>query len=487
MPGKNMRILAFSTLFAWVSVGGQTGLLAAEDAPADTLTPFVIEPDSSSLEAEQGDYLGLLESGDRSYADCGGCGECEDCDSYGYCEESFCESRSRLFFRADYLLWWRKGARLPPLVTTSADVPPGVLGESTTEILFGNSTVFDGGRSSARLRLGYWLDPCETVAVVAEYYDLGEPTVRFSETSPGDPILVRPFLDVANGVFSFQAVAVPSVAVGDISIEASEYFSSTGVHVRTNLLCYEPYVPADCYPSDDCGSSGGEYCDDTSEYAACNYQNVRLDLIGGYRYYRLTNRLSIGENIVSTAAPNVPGTMFNIAEDFNTENEFNGGELGLLAELNRGPWSLDLQASMMMGNNHRVVRVTGSTASTTPGFATINYQGGLLALPTNIGMYRDDRFVIIPQFSAELGYQLSSCLRAYLGYNFLYWANVARAGDQIDMRVNPTQIPPGTLAGEARPRFEFRSADKLHRRHDGLGQLSRGTPLWTRNRTQFHL
>ena len=64
---------------------------------------------------------------------------------------------------------------------------------------------------------------------------------------------------------------------------------------------------------------------------------------------------------------------------------------------------------------------------------------------------------------SELGISLRrnlNCrLAATFGYSFLYWSRVERAGDQIDTTVNPTQIPPGALAGEARPAFPFNTTD----------------------------
>ena len=45
-------------------------------------------------------------------------------------------------------------------------------------------------------------------------------------------------------------------------------------------------------------------------------------------------------------------------------------------------------------------------------------------------------------------------LELTMGYSFIYWSDVARAGDQIDFAINPTQIT-GTLTGPARPEFLF--------------------------------
>jgi hypothetical protein len=60
----------------------------------------------------------------------------------------------------------------------------------------------------------------------------------------------------------------------------------------------------------------------------------------------------------------------------------------------------------------------------------------------------------------RLGAQVTERMRAFVGYNFLYWSNVARAGEQIDLRVNPNQIaPPQPLNGPALPAFTPRRSD----------------------------
>jgi hypothetical protein len=46
-----------------------------------------------------------------------------------------------------------------------------------------------------------------------------------------------------------------------------------------------------------------------------------------------------------------------------------------------------------------------------------------------------------------------------VGYDLLYWSDVARAPDQIDRRINPSQIPPGALLGVSRPEHTLRTTD----------------------------
>ena len=40
-----------------------------------------------------------------------------------------------------------------------------------------------------------------------------------------------------------------------------------------------------------------------------------------------------------------------------------------------------------------------------------------------------------------------------------WWTGLVRPGGAIDSTVNPTQLPPGTLAGPARPQIQFNTTD----------------------------
>ncbi len=44
------------------------------------------------------------------------------------------------------------------------------------------------------------------------------------------------------------------------------------------------------------------------------------------------------------------------------------------------------------------------------------------------------------------------------GYTFMYFGNVARAGDQIDTTINPNLIPPPIGGGPDRPAFAFHNS-----------------------------
>ena len=58
---------------------------------------------------------------------------------------------------------------------------------------------------------------------------------------------------------------------------------------------------------------------------------------------------------------------------------------------------------------------------------------------------------MIPEIGATMGYQVTPRLRIIGGYTLLYWANVVRPGDQIDLDLNATLIPSNSATPELVP------------------------------------
>jgi hypothetical protein len=192
----------------------------------------------------------------------------------------------------------------------------------------------------------------------------------------------------------------------------------------------------------------------------------RIDLIGGYRYFRFRENLLIQENLVSTNPGGLiqQGTTLDVFDRFATENDFHGGELGLAAQFHRGCWSLDLLAKVALGNMRQAAMIDGAATVTTPGDPPETSPGGLLALPTNMGRHRRDAFAVLPEIGLGLRYQASDCLALTAGYTLIYLNHILRTGDQIDPAVNPTQLTNfdqtgGPLLGEPRPAVLMNDTD----------------------------
>jgi hypothetical protein len=352
------------------------------------------------------------------------------------------------WIRGEYILWWTKGMNLPPLVTTSPSNTSaqnaGVLGQSGTQVLFGNGDILDESRSGARVRFGKWCDHCHWIGIEGEYFLIAEESDGFALTSSGAPILARPFFNTQSNAQDSELIAFPGIVAGTVAADTTSELHSFSPRVRINLACtsFCPHPADACSFGNGCGGAG---CQQSGEQ--------RLDLLLGYRFYSLDESLSIREVLASTR--NGVVSNFDLADAFDTENEFHGGEIGLVFERYRGPWSIELLGKVGLGNTHEVVQIRGSTSSSTSG-TSFGDQGGLLALESNMGRFSDDTFVAIPEVSATIGYLIAPSLRFLVGYTFFYWSDVVRPGDQIDLSVNPDLIPPPlATTGPRRPAFDF--------------------------------
>jgi hypothetical protein len=107
--------------------------------------------------------------------------------------------------------------------------------------------------------------------------------------------------------------------------------------------------------------------------------------------------------------------------------------------------------------------MAGFTSRSGAGIAGGTVPGGLLVVSSNAGVRAHDEFAAVPEFGINLGYQICKSLRAFVGYTFLYWSDVARPGDQINRTVNPTLVPAsrafGTPIGPAEPSFTFQHTE----------------------------
>jgi hypothetical protein len=307
---------------------------------------------------------------------------------------------------------------------------PGALGDPNTVPLFGGPMNTDlGGRGGGRLTAGYWFgDDCQW-GIEGSAFFLGERSLQFNAATPPFPVLSRPFINALNGPPPFvnpnsltgganlvEISTRPDMALGSIHVDAPSQLWGAELDARRNLWC------------------------------GCCY---RLGLLAGVRYLELQEGLHITENEVSqvtstvTTPPLMPGTPILTTDRFDTRNQFIGGQLGLVGEYHKGPWFVEVRAKVALGETRQVVDIAGGQF-----FAGIPQvsppgpgSGGLLALSSNIGHHTKDHFSVVPEVGLNVGYDITCHMRIFVGYNFLYWTNVVRPGDQIDPVIDPRRIP----------------------------------------------
>ncbi len=353
--------------------------------------------------------------------------------------DCLCGPPGRVWVSGEYLYWTARGQNLPPLVTAAPNGTPrataGVLGQPGTQTLFGGQRYNDDWRSGFRLRAGVWLDECQRCGIEGDFFFLGRSRDQFTAGSDGSQIITRPFFNATENrqdaeLVSFpndsQLVSLPGVLAGSVSVDSRSSFIGGGINYIQNCCC------------DPCG---------------------RLDYFAGFRYLNLRDEVTITENLTALGGSNVAaGTRFLIRDNFQTSNNFYGGNIGLNYERRFGHFFLGVRPSVALGVVNSTVDINGSTTIIQPGGASQTYPGGLLTQPSNIGHYESDAFAVVPEIGVRLGVQVTPGLRAFVSYNYIYWSNVARAGDQIDLRVNTNQIAPsqGLGGGPALPAFQLK-------------------------------
>jgi hypothetical protein len=349
----------------------------------------------------------------------------------------------RGYIRAEYLLWWMQSQNIPVLASTTVAPATGVganglnglgfLGDPATRVLLGPGRFGDTLRSGFRVRAGLWFDECGTCGIDGSVFFLGRQSDKAEFAVPPLSVLTRPiFSPNLNAEFG-EIVAFPGVSTGTLVIDNSSFLWGADANVR---------------------------------HAICKRCDFRAEWFAGYRFLSLDERLRITEYITAEAGNPVdpPGTRVIVQDQFETRNTFHGGQLGLAAERNWGRLSLDVRGSVALGNTHQDLNITGSQVRLRPGATTpMVFNGGLLAAGPNLGHFSRDRFSVVPEVGVNLGYWLTPNLKAYAGYNFLYWTNVIRPGDQIDRVVDLTFVPNPpvgvTPSGQLRPQPLFRQSD----------------------------
>jgi len=358
------------------------------------------------------------------------------------CSTPTCCGTPWMWGRAEYLLWWTDGMGVPPLVTTSLDGTlqdqAGVLGESGTSILFGDSGLNSSARSGGRFTLGMWFDPRSCRGLEVSYLALAEETGTFGASDADFAILARPFFNVQPtdetdailpGRSDARLIVFDQIVEGSVDVDAKTGFQELEVLLRQAVY------------------QGG----------AC-----RLDFLVGYQFSYLNDELLIEESTESLDVDNVAvpvGTTIELFDLFDTSNKFHGAEFGLVFRERVCRWSLDAVMKIALGNTHSRAEIDGGTVTIVPDQEPNETLGGLLALPSNIGTYQRNRFTMIPELNLTLGYDITCGLRAAVGYTFIYWSDVARPGDLIDLDVNPSQFGGGDLEGNARPQFSWVTTD----------------------------
>jgi hypothetical protein len=354
------------------------------------------------------------------------------------------------WINVDYLLWHLSGYNTPPLVTTA---PNGVipnLGNPGVAVVFGNDEIDDDFSNGGRIRFGTWVDDTQSAGIEGHFFAIDQEIDRhgFAQSGPGALSLGRPFIEVAPNfpvgvapgeaalLAAFEDPVLGVISNGRVDVVTSSNVYSAGVLAR-HFLAEEP--------------------------------GVRVDALGGFRFFRLDEGLSIEST--SIAGPGSPfpipiGFTRIVSDWFNTVNQFYGGEFGLNLERDFGDlFSVEVISKVALGNVYQRIDLEGTKVLAFPAGPVDVRPGGLLVQPSNTGTplargsFERDRFAVLPEVNINAGVQLTRQVRATMGWSMLYLSDVVRPGHQIDRAVNGNQLNNVPIVGEARPVLPFDSTD----------------------------
>jgi hypothetical protein len=316
-------------------------------------------------------------------------------------------------------------------VTTGSikDPVPGALGQPGTGILL-NDTLDQGGASGFRVSLNAALAGYGRLTGEANFFLTENRAGRFAASadgSAGSAVLARPFFNPNTGSQDADPVAIPGVDAGNIDVSATTRLMGAEANLRLN----DPFT---------------------------NPSGVRLSMLAGVRFLGLDDQLNINDSVHDLPLNQAPSQNFFFNDTFTTYNRFYGGQVGLEAEFRALQMSLGVQGKFAVGANRETVGTGASTLITDASGATIGVGSdrGLLVQPTNLGTVRRTRVSFVPEVALTYAIDFNRNARFFVGYTFLYWMNVARAGSQIDPTVSVQPVaPPGGASppqlGVARP------------------------------------
>ena len=148
------------------------------------------------------------------------------------------------------------------------------------------------------------------------------------------------------------------------------------------------------------------------------HDRFRADFVAGYRYLDLEDQLGITETLTdttprrSTPESERQASRFLIHDQFNTQNSFNGGDLGMKFEFRAESLVVGFVPPHRLGLDALDGRYQRLDADHQSGVRAARPDDHLPAAcwpsRTNIGHYTQDNFAVVPELDLNLGFQFTA-------------------------------------------------------------------------------
>ena len=323
---------------------------------------------------------------------------------------------ARIYTEASFLLMWtNNGQHNFPIATGGPSL--GIVGRPGTTLFAGNDSVDYGSMPGFKVGVG-GLVGATSVGFEANLFVLGRVSENMDVGPTATTVLARPFFDVSSRRESSKLLAAAGAFTGGLSVN------------NTNQIWGFETNPF---------------------FRIVQGNSVSLDVVTGFRYLSVNERLDIYDSTrlqgggvsafdgIGLAAPSILATH----DKYGVRNQFYGANIGGRLSFTRGALFLDAIGKIAIGGVRQVVNVDGTTSLLSGGglVSTATTPGGFYANLAATGERSENRFAVLPEGSLQLGYQMTSWLNVFGGYQVMYLSSVARPGDQVDRNINVNNLP----------------------------------------------
>ncbi|MBY0230457.1 MAG: BBP7 family outer membrane beta-barrel protein [Gemmataceae bacterium] len=312
---------------------------------------------------------------------------------------------------ADYMVWWLRRSRLPPVVAA------GTPGSPDYRVIYGDTRLetrhedrFLGGRVALGL-MGADLG-AEARAFFMER-DSTYRTIRHTES----PLSLL-YTDARTGQPDREVFAGLSPQRGPLRGSFVGYSRIELFGQEANALV--PLAREDGW---------------------------RADLIAGARFLQMRDRYHGTASSSNTAPSRGFGTgevLYGVIDNIRSHTAFYGAQVGVRGEADYGAFFVNARLTGAIGADSKLVRAWGERVYHTPAERTVT-PVGLYIQRSNTGRFSRFAFDAVGEVAVNAGVRLTERADLFVGYTFLLWGDPLRSTDQVDTVVNRAQGSGGPL------------------------------------------
>jgi len=321
----------------------------------------------------------------------------------------------------DYLLWFLKPQHFSTSVMGTTPDPDLDLGSPISSIGYGDPNYvsllgpgsrergpYSGVRLSVTRALALSYDRCVYTELAFLWLPQQGNHNRIASSPDGNPALLLPFQ---------TNYSTPTLPAGSYSLVSAGNVAGTRVagtvdaYTSSNFWGAEWNIAGPLYKSEGFG----------------------LEALFGFRYLGLNDLFEL-------STTSVVGGGIGTFDRFSTTNNFYGGQAGIRFLWSNDRWAALFATKIGMGDTQNNLSIRGSS-SLPAGYPGVQLPGGIYTSSANLGTSQTDHFGVVVDLNAGLRFALNHAIGISVGYNFLYWSGLTRAGDQVSTVINPALSP----------------------------------------------